>query len=217
MILKGNQRSGSEQLALHLLKTEENEQVEVHELRGFVSSDLKGALHEVYAVSRGTQCKQFLYSLSLNPPEKENVPVEVFEDAIERVEKKLGLGGQPRAVVFHEKEGRRHAHCVWSRIRTDTMTAVNLSHDRRKLRDISRALFFEQRWQMPRGLMDSKERDPMNFSRAQWQQARRAKQNPRALKSLFQECWAVSDSRKAFAQALKDRGYALARAARPGT
>lgn len=62
---------------------------------------------------------------------------------------------------------------------------------------------------MPRGLVDSQERDPRNFTRAQWQQAMRASQDPKAIKALFQECWAVSDSRQAFAMALEERGYYL--------
>ena len=37
-------------MAAHLLKTEENEHVEVHEIRGFTSNKLNGALHEAYAV-----------------------------------------------------------------------------------------------------------------------------------------------------------------------
>jgi len=125
MILEGNQRCGARDLALHLLK-EENEQVEIHEVRGFASDNLAAALNESYAMSRGTKCKQFLYSLSLNPPKNENVTTEVFEDATERAEEKLGLTGQPRAIVFHEKKGRRHAHAVWSRINVEEMKAVPL-------------------------------------------------------------------------------------------
>ena len=41
MILHGNQRGGARDLALHLLK-DENEHVEVHELRGFVSDNRNG-------------------------------------------------------------------------------------------------------------------------------------------------------------------------------
>ncbi|QQG35172.1 MAG: relaxase [Micavibrio aeruginosavorus] len=211
MILKGSQRGGGKQLAAHLLKTKENEHVEVHELRGFSSDDLDSALHEVYAVSRGTRAKQFLFSLSLNPPEQEHVPVEAFEAAIEAVEQKMGLQGQPRAIVFHEKDGRRHAHVVWSRIDTDKMKAINLPHYKLKLRDVSRQLYLEHGWQIPRGLLNSKERDPRNYTREEWEQAKRAKQDPKMLKSLFQECWASSDSPKAFAQALEARGYTLAR------
>lgn len=128
MILKGNQRAGGIQLAAHLLKTEDNEHVHVHELRGFISDDLKSAFQETYAVSRGTRAKQYLFSLSFNPPPNEKVPVDRFETAIEKTEQKLGLDGQPRAIVFHEKEGRRHAHVVWSRIDVENMKAINLPH-----------------------------------------------------------------------------------------
>ena len=184
MILKGSQRGGSNQLAAHLLKTLDNEHVEVHELRGFSGDDLQAAFQEIYAVSRGTRAKQFLFSLSLNPPGHERVPLEAFEAAIDAVEKKLGLEGQPRAVVFHEKEGHRHVHVFWSRIDTAQMKAINLPHFKLKLRDVSRQLYLEHGWQMPRGLVNSKERDPRNYTRAEWEQAKRAKQDPRALKAM---------------------------------
>jgi len=92
------------------------------------------------------------FSLSLNPPPKVRVPIEVFESAIETIEQRLGLVGQPRAVVFHEKDGRRHAHAVWSRIDTEHMKAVNLSHYKLKLRDIAR--FMEMRSGSPTKLRE---------------------------------------------------------------
>lgn len=210
MILKGNRRGGAMQLALHLLNAEDNEHVTIHELRGFISESLAEALMESYAISRGTQCKKFLYSLSLNPPERESVPVQVFEKAIAEIEKKLGFEGHPRAIVFHEKEGRRHAHCVWSRIDAVEMKAVDPSYDRLQLRNMSRELYLEHGWKMPRGLMNSEERDPLNFTMAEWQQARRQGLDPRTIKLTIQECWAVSDSRKAFISVLRERGYYLA-------
>ena len=124
MILLGNRRGGAAELPLHLINWEDNEHVHVHEIRGFIADDLDGAFHEAYGISRGTQCSKFFYSLSLSPPETENVPVSVFESAIERIEQKLGFTGQPRTIVFHEKNGRRHAHVVWSRINATTMTAI---------------------------------------------------------------------------------------------
>lgn len=216
MILKGSQRAGGNQLAAHLLKTEENEHVQVHELRGFLSDDLKSAFQESYAVSKGTRAKQYLFSLSLNPPSKEKVSVETFEAAIETIEQRLGLEGQPRAIVFHEKDGRRHAHVVWSRIDAEHMKAINLPYYKMKLRDVSKELYLEHGWQMPRGFVDSKERDPATFTHAEWQQAKRAGHDPKALKRMFQECWAISDSRQAFANALQSRGYYLARGDRRG-
>lgn len=209
MILDGNQRGGARDLALHLVKPE-NEHIEVHEIRGFVADTIMGALREAEAVSRGTRCKQFLYSLSLSPPETESVPVDAFEDAIERIEAKLKLAGHPRIVVFHEKEGRRHAHCVWSRIDTDSMTAVRMSHDRRKLGDVSRQLYMDYGWKMPEGLIDPALRNPLNFGRKEWFQAKRAGKDPRDIKNAMLQCWAASDSGKALLHALEARGYYLA-------
>ncbi len=216
MILKGSQRGGANQLAAHLLKTEENEHVEVHEVRGFVSDNLSGALKEAYAVSRGTKCKQFLFSVSLNPPERERVGLDVFIAAIDAIEHKTGMQGHPRLIVFHEKEGRRHAHAVWSRIDVQTMTAKNLPFFKLKLRDISRQLYLQHEWKMPRGLMESQARDPRNFSLVEWQQAKRMGRDARAFKAMLQECWAASDSRAAFQQALAERGLTLAKGDRRG-
>ncbi len=39
MILKGSQRSGGRQLATHLLRADQNEHVELHEILGFLSDD----------------------------------------------------------------------------------------------------------------------------------------------------------------------------------
>jgi len=215
MILVRNQRGGAKNLATHLLK-EENEHVEVHEVHGFASQNLTAALKEADAISRATRCKQFLFSLSLNPPPNENVPIEAFEDAIERVEARLGLSGQLRAIVFHKKEGRRHCHTVWSRIESEEMKAVPLPFTKRKLQEIARELYLEHGWTMPRGLTVSQERDPRNFTLAEWQQAKRAGQNPRTVKAAFQDAWAISDSRAAFINALEERGLKAAHGDRRG-
>lgn len=210
MILKASQRGGSMQLGAHLLK-EENEHVEVHEIRGFVSDTVLGAMKEAQAVAEGTRCKQFLFSVSLNPPETASPSIETFEAAIDRIEEKNGLTGQPRMIIFHEKEGRRHAHAVWSRIDADTMTARPLPFFKMKLREISKSLYLDHGWQMPRGLVDSKERDVRNFTLAEWQQAKRAGHDPKIIKATIQECWASSGNRAEFAKALEGRGLYLAK------
>ena len=215
MILKGNQRGGAKDLALHLMK-DENDHIEVYELRGFASQNLMGALNEAYAVSRGTRCKQFLYSLSLNPPQDVNVPTAGFMAAIERCEKRLGLSLQPRAIVFHEKSGRRHAHVVWSRIDIKAMKAVHFFRDHEKLMSVSRELFLEHGWTMPAGLAVSEARDPRNFTLAEWQQAKRTGGHPRETRTAIQDAWAISDSRTAFIHALEERGFRLARGDKRG-
>lgn len=180
------------------------------------ASDLGGALREAFAISRGTRCTQYLFSLSLSPPSQEKVPVSVFEDAIEQIEHRMGLSGQPRAIVFHEKNGRRHARCVWSRIRPAELTAINLPHFKLKLKDMSRQLYIENGWKMPQGLVATEERNPLNYSREGWQQAKRIGRNPETIKKVFQDCWAISDSMRAFRQTLEARGYYLAQGDRRG-
>lgn len=215
MILKASQRGGGMALASHLLKSE-NEHVEIHEVRGFVTDDVRGAFKEAEAVVKGTRCKQHLFSVSFNPPADAIVSVAKFEAAIERVEEANGLKGQPRIVIFHEKEGRRHAHCVWSRIDAETMIARPLPFFKAKLRDIAKGLYLEHGWHLPRGFVNSREHDPRNFSLAEWQQAKRMGQDPRALKAAIQECWAASDDGAAFSAALEARGLYLARGDRRG-
>ncbi|WP_299680577.1 relaxase [uncultured Roseobacter sp.] len=217
MILKGSQRGGAMQLARHLMNAEENEHVEVYELRGFASeASLSNALQEVVAISKGTQCQQMLFSLSVNPPVGEAVSIAEFKVAIERAEATLGLSDQPRAIVFHEKEGRRHAHVVWSRIDTDEIKAINLPHFKLKLKDLSKDLYLEHSWTLPDGFKDKSLRDPMTFSREEWQQAKRAKQDPKQLKAMFKECWEASDNRTSFRSALEEKGFFLSRGDRRG-
>ncbi|MEM9011433.1 MAG: AAA family ATPase [Pseudomonadota bacterium] len=216
MILEGNERGYGSELARHLLNPRDNDHVTIHAIEGFMASDLAGAFAEVEAISQATQCQKYLFSLSLNPPAEASVPVETFEAAITEIEGKLGLRGQPRAIVFHEKDGRRHAHCVWSRIDASAMRAITLSHYKRKLGDVSRALYRTQNWEMPEGFRDAAKRDPLNFKREEAGQAKRLKRDPKVLKAMFRRCWEQSDSRTAFEAALKDQGFLLARGARRG-
>lgn len=216
MIIEGNQRGSAKQLANHLLNDKDNEHVTVHEIKGFSSQSVHGALQEIQATSRATRCKQFLFSASLNPPRNEVVSTETFEKALSDIEQKMGLEGQPRIVIFHEKEGRRHAHCVWSRIDAQSMTAINLPFYKKKLNEISKNIYLEQGWNLPKGFIDKQYRNPLNFTREQWQQAKRQEDDPRIIKHIFKQAWNSSDNTKSFAHALQNYGFTLAQGDRRG-
>ena len=66
------------------------------------------------------------------------------------------------------------------------------------MREVSKELYLENGWQMPHGLMDSKARDPKNFTLAEWQQAKRVGLHAGELKGMIQECWAASDTKADF-------------------
>ena len=216
MILVASQRGGARQLAAHLLNDRENDHVTVSETRGFIARDLRGALDEAHAVSMGTRCKQFLFSLSLNPPKGANASLDDLVAAIDAAELRIGLKGQPRVVVIHEKHGRRHAHVVWSRIDPVAMKAVNLPHFKRRLAALSKDLYLEHGWDLPEGHRTNGWKNPLNFTLAEWQQAKRVGLDPREIKLVFQAAWERSDNQASFRRALEEHGYYLARGDRRG-
>ncbi len=216
MILEGNERAYGAELARHLLNPRDNDHVTVHAVEGFLAQDLFGAFAEAEAIATGTRCKKYLFSLSLSPPPLASVSVATFEATIATVERELGLSGQPKAVVFHEKNGRRHAHCVWSKVDAGQMKAINLSHYKRKLFGLSRDLYLAHEWDMPDGFKQDGDARTQNYSRAEAQQAKRERRDPEALKAMFQACWVGSDNRQSFEAALRDQGYILARGSRRG-
>ncbi|MEO1347016.1 MAG: relaxase/mobilization nuclease domain-containing protein [Pseudomonadota bacterium] len=211
MILKAKERGNAPQLAKYLMSRGDNEHVELHELRGFVSDDLDSAFDEAEALAKGTKCQKHLFSMSLNPPQDQQVARHVFEAAIEKIERKLDLTDHQRAIVFHEKEGRRHAHAVWSRIDSDEMRAKNMSFFKQKLMDVSRDIYLENGWDMPKGMLDRSMRNPLNYSHSEWQQAKRAKQDPKLIKAAIQDAWKNSDNAEALKAALEEKGFFLAK------
>ncbi len=216
MIIKGNQRGGGSALAAHLMNARDNDHVELHEVRGFLSNDLAGAFLEVEAAAAATRCQQPFFSVSLNPPKGHMATVEDFEKAADLIEAKFpGLKGQPRILIFHEKEGRRHAHAIWDRI-TERGLAVQLSHSREKLKDVSRAMYAAMGIEAPAGIRDRQRRDPLNYDLSTWQQAKRMGEDPRDLKAIIQEAWAVSDDRASFERALEQNALYLASGDRRG-
>lgn len=51
MILKGSQRGNAAELARHLMNAQDNEHVELHDIRGFASERLNDAMAETQAIS----------------------------------------------------------------------------------------------------------------------------------------------------------------------
>src|ERR1700720_3923635 len=101
----------------------DNDHVELHELRGFASGDLAGAFLEIETAAEATKCRQLFFSVSLNPPKGRNPGVDDFETAADLIEAKFpALKDQPRAIVFHEKEGRRLPTLPSIRFRTTSFS-----------------------------------------------------------------------------------------------
>ena len=218
MIPKASQRGGGKDLATHLLNAFDNEYVEVAEVSGAVAPDLHGAFAEWEAIATGlTKCRNYLYSLSVNPDLGQGqLSRAQYMDYVDRVEKALGLEGQPRAIVYHIKDGREHCHVVWSRIDYQTEKAVHLAFDREKLMMVTRQFAREHGLSLPDGYGPSRfdERRPQTslYERAQ-ERATGISKEERQI--LVTQAWRQSDSPKAFVRALEDLGYVLATGNRP--
>lgn len=91
MIIKASGCGGTNKLVTHLLNSQDNEHVEVHEVSAFISGNLKDALNEASAVSRDTECRKFMLSVILSPPAEENPLIANYEDAASWIEQKMGL------------------------------------------------------------------------------------------------------------------------------
>ena len=214
MFIQGSQRGGGLDLATHLLNDQDNDHVEVMELRGVASSDLTNAFLEIEASAACTRATNPFFSVQLCPPIGTDMERDhsAYKKACSMIEEEFpDLANQPRAIVFHEKNGRRHAHAVWSRIDTEKVKAVQLSHDWPALQRVSRAMFREYGLEMPKGYENSNEADPLNYTRQQWQQCKRIGEDPRDIKRIIQEAFQHSDSRQAFAAALEGHALMLAR------
>ena len=224
MVIKGSARGSPGDLAKHLKRRDTNERVGIPELRGVAALDLEGALREIDAMGAALRTPRTLYHASINVPAHERLTPEQRSQAIDRLESALGLTGQPRAVVEHEKRGRGgdmrvHCHVVWSRTDMEHMRAIRCDHNFRTHELVAREL--EREFGHARVQGAHIERDGPNGERvmrpartpshAELQQAERNGTDPRAMKAEITALWQATDSGRAFATALEQHGYVVAR------
>lgn len=214
MIVKGKARSGASDLAAHLLRTDQNERVSVVELRGVAASGLDAALREMAAHSAGTRCARPLYHASVNTAPGELLdPLQAMR-AIDRLERELGLAGQPRAIVQHVKNGRTHLHAVWDRIDLAQGKAIHDGHNYRRHETVARALereFCHARIQGAHVERQGRQRPARTPSHAEMQQAARTGLTPQQAKAAITRLWRASSGGQGFAAALHAEGWMLAR------
>ena len=217
MISKASQRGGGQQLATHLMNAIDNERVELLALRGAVARDLHGAFAEWEAQSTATKCRKYLYSMSINPdPQQRSLSRQEIADFIRRVENRLGLEHQPRAIVCHVKTGREHYHVAWSRIDTEKMKAVQLSHDRYKIRAAILEFTKEKQLEIPGRLKDKFNARAARETHAEKQQEERTGITKATRRRDITAAWNETATGQEFIAALEARGYTLAQGDRRG-
>ncbi|MFZ1991938.1 MAG: relaxase [Alphaproteobacteria bacterium] len=221
MIPFGSQRALGQDLATHLLNTQDNERMVVAQVRGAVSRDLHGAFAEWEAQAHSlTRCSNYLYSLSVNPDQRQGrLSREQYLDYIDRVENRIGLAGQPRAIVFHiktDKNGtpREHCHVVWSRIDAERGKARQIAFDHDKLMMVTREFARDHGLKLPDGYYREKGQDRPKKNR-QLSLYEKSQQEKGGLTkeqhvAKVTGAWHKRDNPRAFVRSLEDMGYILA-------
>jgi Relaxase/Mobilisation nuclease domain len=214
VIISGGSRCNGSWFARHLRRTDENEQVRLVEIRSMAAVNIPAAFREMHFVASGTFCKNYFYHASINPRETERLTDDQWEQAVDALERNLGLEGQPRFVVEHEKEGRIHRHVVWSRIDADTMTAISDSftapiHER-TARELEQAFGLEP---VESCLIRDRGTPRPERGPKSWEKFRGFESgiDPDEVKAEVTALWQQCDSGKAFARALDEAGYILCR------
>jgi hypothetical protein len=214
VIIKGGARGNGAQLGRYLVTPGHNDHVSVIEVRGTVAEDVPGAVREMDAVALCTRCTKPLYHASINTPAHERLSPAQRMTAVDRLEAALGFTGQPRVVVVHEKDGREHMHIVWSRTDIEHERAIPIEFNYRRHEMVARELEREFGHGRVRGAHAEREgrarpkRTPRLY---EMHQAARGALKPDEATRIITEIWRRSDSGQAFARALAEAGFILAR------
>ena len=214
MIAKGKIRAEGAKLARYLMTGEPGEIAQLIETRGletfggdpvaaFAAMELTAQAH-----TRSTK-PLFHGHIRLAPGER--LSDEKWMEALERMEKRLGFAGQPRAVSFHidQATGEKHLHVAWFRVDLETMRAIDPGMYKNHLKELSRRL--EKEFALREV---SSTRQPHDRARAagrnELEESRRLGTDVREIRTAILDSLEQSDGGKAFKAALEGRGFLLA-------
>jgi len=209
MIAKGTTHNNGAKLARYMTTGKEGERAELWQLSGFAAGDMRDAFRSVHVMAEATRCEQPFFHVQVRNPDGEELSRDQWRRVADRIESKLGLTDQPRAIAFHidAATGHEHIHIAWSRIDTDTMRAVPLPFFKDRLKSISRDLEIELGLTRVKNERDGPVLAP---TRDEFEQARRLGTDIHAVRQTIRDCFERSDNGRSFEAALADHGLLLA-------
>jgi hypothetical protein len=213
MICKGTTHNNGVRLAKYMTTGKPGERAELWQLRGFEAVNIRDAFRDVHIMANAGKCQQPFFHVQVRNRDGEQLTREQWEHTADRIERMLGLGGQPRAIAFHTFEnGDSHMHLAWSRIRENDLTAIPLPFFKQRLKKLSRELELEF------GLdpVTNHRPDKINFAptRAEQEQARRLGLDIHEIRNTIRSCYERSDCGASFQAALLHEGMTLAQGER---
>ncbi|HEY4359729.1 MAG TPA: hypothetical protein VGN17_02115 [Bryobacteraceae bacterium] len=209
MICKGTAHNNGAKLARYLVTGKQGERAELWQLIGFAAGDIREAFRSVHVMAEATRCEQPFFHVQVRNPDVEELSREAWLRVANRIESKLGLTGQLRAICFHvnEQTGHEHMHIAWSRIDEETMTARALPFFKDRLKEVAREMEIKLDLTRVRNERDSPAQAP---TRDEFEQARRLGVDLHDVRSTIRECWERADCGHSFQAALAENALTLA-------
>jgi hypothetical protein len=209
MIAKGTTHNNGAKLARYMTEGKEGERAELWQLVGFAAGDIRDAFRSVHVMAEATRCEQPFFHVQVRNPDGEELTRDQWRRVADRIETKLGLTNQPRAICFHTNEdtGHEHMHVAWSRIDADTMRAVPLPFFKERLKAVSREMEIELGLTRVKNERDGSVLAP---TRNEFEQARRLGVDIKDVRQSIRQCWDHSDNGRSFEAALAEQGFVLA-------
>jgi hypothetical protein len=205
MIIKGSSRGGASQLGPYLLSTAKNTRAELIDLQSPLA-DLTESLMDWQTLADGTkQGKKGLYHAQIAQHGRYEMTRDQWMHSVDVLAEELGLAGQPRAVILHEKDGKEHLHVVWQRTDLETMKFVSDSNNYQAHERASQRLekeFGHEEVPGKHAKRQKKEKVPTDAAQIE---------KDAALKEDIARLYEQSDNAQAFQTALEQEGYILAK------
>lgn len=142
MIAGATRGAGGHALARHLMSRKGGQTVEVMSPRNLMGDSLREQIDDLVMTSAHGRTSRPVHHVHIDPPPDCADPNSVITTFLDNYEREFGLENAPRAGVMHVKNGRRHAHVVWSLVREDA-SVVSLAHDHPRREKVSRIVEFE--------------------------------------------------------------------------
>ncbi len=136
-VIKSKIRGHGRQLAAYLTEMGENEEVRILDVDGmadFDETDLKELLKDFSRNELLTKSRQGIYHATINPPDEASLVIRDADwlMAADILAEEIGFSCQRRAIVLHQKHGRRHIHVAFERYDHEKSKMIPIDHNYRK-------------------------------------------------------------------------------------
>src|SRR5579863_4226671 len=214
VIINGGAAGNTGFWSKHLQRVDTNDRAEVMEISGLLATNLPSSLREMEAIAAQSRCGgNFMYQANINPRGEERLTEAQWREAVDTLENHLGLAGHQRVVVEHEKNGRVHRHVVWNRVDVETLRVRDIGGNYYAHERVARTLELKFDLQRSASLHGERNPDGRPDRREELSEKRAAERSgidPKQVTAELTDLWRKTDSGKAFAAAIEERGYILA-------